>query len=195
MSNFVCKLHGARGRTLEIYDNKCVIRTSVTVGSVLTHNATDGMKTVFYIDCTGVQFKESRLTIGYLQLETPSMQMNNQASNFFSENTFTFEEANGISNSLMNDVCNYIVGRIEHYKYGTAAEPYNKVPGSFIQRIPKGQQAPNLFSDAVQAKPTASAQPAQSQAASAANWTCSCGRVNARYVSTCACGKNKRDLQ
>ena len=24
-------------------------------------------------------------------------------------------------------------------------------------------------------------------------WNCSCGRVNASYVSTCACGKNKSD--
>ncbi len=26
-------------------------------------------------------------------------------------------------------------------------------------------------------------------------WTCSCGRVNASYVSTCACGKSKFDNQ
>lgn len=24
-------------------------------------------------------------------------------------------------------------------------------------------------------------------------WVCKCGRVNAKYVSTCTCGKNKRD--
>ena len=24
-------------------------------------------------------------------------------------------------------------------------------------------------------------------------WTCSCGRVNAKFVSSCACGKNKQD--
>lgn len=27
------------------------------------------------------------------------------------------------------------------------------------------------------------------------NWHCSCGRDNASYVSTCTCGKNKRDIE
>ena len=26
-------------------------------------------------------------------------------------------------------------------------------------------------------------------------WVCSCGRVNANYVSTCTCGVNKRDIK
>ena len=26
------------------------------------------------------------------------------------------------------------------------------------------------------------------------NWHCSCGRENQHYVSTCVCGKNKRDM-
>lgn len=25
-------------------------------------------------------------------------------------------------------------------------------------------------------------------------WTCSCGKVNPAYLSTCSCGKNKREL-
>ena len=29
---------------------------------------------------------------------------------------------------------------------------------------------------------------------SGSGWTCSCGRKNANYVSTCSCGINKRDL-
>ena len=28
---------------------------------------------------------------------------------------------------------------------------------------------------------------------SAGSWTCACGRVNASYVTTCTCGKNKHD--
>ena len=27
------------------------------------------------------------------------------------------------------------------------------------------------------------------------SWVCTCGETNAKYVSTCACGKNKRDIQ
>ena len=26
------------------------------------------------------------------------------------------------------------------------------------------------------------------------NWVCSCGRVNANYVTSCTCGKSKRDV-
>ena len=108
MSNLICSISGARGRSIKIYDNKCIISTNVTVGSVLTHNATDGEKTIFYIDVTGVQFKESGLTLGFLQFETPSSQMNNQSSNFFSENTFTFDK----DNEYMRKVYEFVVARI-----------------------------------------------------------------------------------
>lgn len=120
MAKLICKLQGVRGRTMYIYDTKAVIQTAVTVGSILTSNATDGEKTIFYSDCTGIQFKESGLAIGYLQLETPSMQMNNQSSNFFSENTFTYENGkNGLTNELMRAWYNYLADRMESIKYGT----------------------------------------------------------------------------
>lgn len=121
MANLICKLVGVRGRTMEVYDTKCVIKTDVTVGSVLTSNATDGEKTIFYIDCSGIQFKESKFAIGYIQMETPSMQMNNQSSNFFSENTFTFEDGkNNLTNGFMRIVYHYICDRVEGYKYSNS---------------------------------------------------------------------------
>lgn len=121
---FVQKLHilftikGNRGRTLTVCKNKCIIKTDVTVGSVLTGNATDGEKVIFFKHCSGLQFKEFGLTIGYLQFETPSMQMNNQNSNFFSENTFTFEESNGVSNLMMREVFYYVMELIENCTSG-----------------------------------------------------------------------------
>lgn len=123
MANLICSLNGVRGRSIKVYDNKCIIRTDVTIGSVITHNATDGTKVIFYKDCTGIQFKESSMTIGYLQVETPSMQMNNQASNFFSENTFTFDTnaADSVDNATMREVFTYIVNRVEGYKYDDEA--------------------------------------------------------------------------
>lgn len=111
--NVLFTLKGNRGRTLTICKNKCIIKTDVTVGSVVTGNATDGEKIIFFKHCAGLQFKESGLAIGYLQFETPSMQMNNQNSNFFSENTFTFEEKNGITNALMREVFYYTMELIE----------------------------------------------------------------------------------
>ncbi len=119
MSKFLCKIIGSRGRTLNLYDNKCVIETKVTAGSILTRNTTDGEKTLFFCDICGVQYKKSKFLIGYLQFETPSMQMNNENDNFFSENTFTFEDGkNGVTNELIKTVYQYIVNRIEEIKYG-----------------------------------------------------------------------------
>lgn len=108
-------LKGNRGRTMMVCKNKCIIKTDVTVGSVVTGNATDGEKMIFFRNCSGLQFKESGLSIGYLQFETPSMQMNNQNSNFFSENTFTFEEnGNGITSAMMREVFYYVMELIEN---------------------------------------------------------------------------------
>lgn len=119
MSIFICRMAGARGRKIEVFDNKCIITTEVTLGSILTSNAMDGEKTIFYKDVVGIQFKPSKMAIGYMQLETPSMQMNNQSSNMFSENTFTFEEnASNMINQIARALQCYITSRVEGYKYG-----------------------------------------------------------------------------
>lgn len=44
--------------------------------------------------------------------------MNNQNSNFFSENTFAFEEKGGISNPLMREVFYYVMELIENNASG-----------------------------------------------------------------------------
>lgn len=140
MAKLICKLEGVRGRSLEVYDTKCVIKTAGTVGNLLLGNATDGEKTIFYIDCAGVQFKESGVTIGYLQLETPSMQMNNQSSNFWSENTFTFEDGkNKLDNRLMRSVYRYICDRMESCKYRT--EVSEEALKDLLRRLPDSRSS------------------------------------------------------
>lgn len=121
MAELICKLTGVRGREMELYDTKVVISTKKTIGSFITHNLTDGKKTIYLCDVVGVQFKRSgRLLIGYLQFETPAMQMNNADSNFFSENTFTYEDGvGGITNELMAAVYQFVTDRIEELKYNT----------------------------------------------------------------------------
>lgn len=147
MSKFIGRVIGARGRSIDIFDNKAVIKTDITIGSVITGNATDGEKTIFYIDCVGIQFKRSgtAFAIGYLQLETSSMQMNNQNSNFFSENTFTYEESPNSSNALMQEVYQYIVRRVEGYKYGfdesESYEPTDNLLTLLKQAQPSQHQA------------------------------------------------------
>ena len=86
----IYSLEGVRGRYMEVYDNRVVISTKATLGSLITGNISDGEKTIYYVDCIGVQFKKSDFQIGYIQLETASALMNNKSSNFFNENSFTF---------------------------------------------------------------------------------------------------------
>ncbi|MBQ3285335.1 MAG: hypothetical protein IJH40_06800 [Ruminococcus sp.] len=93
-------IDGVRGRHIDIYEDKVVINTKVTFGSVLTHNATDGEKTIYFSDCIGIQYKPSGLTIGYIQFETASSSGNNRQSNFFNENSFTYD-LSVISNEKM----------------------------------------------------------------------------------------------
>jgi len=114
----VYSIDGARGRHIDVFENKCIIKTKVTLGSFLAQNMTDGEKTIYYRDCVGVQFKNAGLTLGYLQFETSSGMMNNKNSNFFGENTFTWEPGgkNGISNQAMEEVYSYIRKRIDVIK-------------------------------------------------------------------------------
>lgn len=111
----VYSIKGARGRHIDVYENKCVIKTKATIGSIIASNATDGEKTIYYKDCVGVQFKKSGFTIGYLQLETSASSMNNHGSNFFGENSFTFEPGQ-VSNEKMEEVANYIKKRVDEIK-------------------------------------------------------------------------------
>lgn len=121
MSNYLGILHGVRGRSILIYDNKCEIKAISTVGTVLTSNitsnASDSIKTIYYTDCIGVLFKKAGIKIGYLELETPGLRQHSGGSQY-SENTFTFEETDVLSNELMQEVYTYITERIEGYKYG-----------------------------------------------------------------------------
>ena len=87
---------------------------------MLTNNATDGEKTIYYSDCIGVQFKQSKFTIGYLQLETASGHGNNKNSNFFAENSFTYD-ATVISNERMVEVADYVKSRVDAVKKGSTA--------------------------------------------------------------------------
>lgn len=108
----VFDVDGCRGRRIKVYPGHVVLYTDATLGAIMTGNATDGAKTIFYHDIVGIQYKEPGLTIGYLQLETAAGQMNNLSSNQFSENTFTFETDTDTVR-IMRD---YITWRVSQYK-------------------------------------------------------------------------------
>ena len=113
----VYSIEGVRGRHIDIYQDKAVLSTKVTLGSIITQNASDGEKTIYYSDCIGIQFKPSKVKIGYLQLETASSSGNNRSSNFFNENSFTFDTT-VISNEKMEEVVNFVKKRIDEIKKG-----------------------------------------------------------------------------
>lgn len=109
---------------MKVYDNRAIIGTKATLGSFVTGNVSDGEKTIYYRDCIGVQFKQSGLQIGYLQLETASGIMNMRQNNFFNENSFTFDTTVQ-SNEKMQEVADYVRSRVEEAKNGGSvkAEP------------------------------------------------------------------------
>lgn len=137
--DLVYSIEGVRGRHIDIYIDKVVITTKVTLGSLLTHNATDGEKTIYYSDCIGVQFKESKFAIGYLQLETASSNGNNKYSNFFAENSFTFDET-VISNEKMIEVADYVKSRVDTVKKGGIAPASNNNNMSVADELLKLKQ-------------------------------------------------------
>ncbi len=104
---------GARGRNMKVYEDKVILTTKVTLGSVLTNNATDGEKTIYYSDVLSVQFKKANIAIGYLQFETASSSMNSRSSNFWNENSFTFEET---LNAEMDIIAQFIKDKVEGIK-------------------------------------------------------------------------------
>ena len=121
MAKLLHCLEGSCGRSIRIFDRKCIISTKADMGSLLTANVTASEKTIFYTDVIGVQFKKSDNLIGYLQFETTAVQMNNQNSNMLCDNMFTFENGkNEITNELMENIYNQVCDLIEEIKYGPA---------------------------------------------------------------------------
>ena len=109
----IYNIEGARGRSLKVYEDKCVITTIANVGALLSGNVTDGEKTIYYVDVLGVQYKPCSGTLGYLQLETASNQMNHKNDNFFNENSFTFNEK---ASAKMEEVSKYVKQKVDEAK-------------------------------------------------------------------------------
>jgi len=122
----VFHIQGSRGRMIDIYPHKCIITTDVTLGAVLTGNATDGRKTIFYQDCVGFQVKAPGLALGYIQIETSGSLMNNEKSNFFNENTFTFDTSQ-LSEQAFAYVVDYLTKQIEATKKGSLFSPADEI--------------------------------------------------------------------
>lgn len=117
MSEKIYDLNGVRGRHIDVYEDKVVLTVKAGIGSFITGNISDGEKTIYYADCIGIQFKKAGFQIGYLQFETAGGIMNNKSSNFFNENTFTWDTTKQ-SNEKMEEVANYCKKMVDEYKSG-----------------------------------------------------------------------------
>ena len=133
MSELIYDLEGVRGRFIKVYDDKVVLTVKAGIGSFLTGNISDGEKTIYYSDCIGVQFKKSGFQIGYLQFETAGSIMNNKASNFFNENTFTWDTTKQ-SNEKMEEVSEYTKSRVDYYKVAKNAPVLASSPADELKK-------------------------------------------------------------
>ena len=106
---------GDEGRILTVYEDHADIRTKP---SLLANYSGNGVKSIYYSDCNGVQFKASPsgMVRGFLQLETGSMQKNE--NNFYSENSFVWNigRKSEVTNELMEEIKNYIQEKIRSSK-------------------------------------------------------------------------------
>lgn len=108
-------LDGARGRHMDVYEDRVCITTDVTIGSLFTGNVTDGSKEIYFSDVIGVQAKAPSITLGYIQFETASIMMNNGGDNFFNENTFTYNESD-LPNGLADEVVRFVKEKVAEFK-------------------------------------------------------------------------------
>lgn len=106
------EVHGCKGRHMFVYEDFVVIKVKPMVGSIISANATDGEKVIFLRDCIGLQLKEPYATIGYIQIETASNQMNNIKSGWYNENTFTFD----IYEKPIREAYEYLFRRVKEIK-------------------------------------------------------------------------------
>ena len=106
---------GDEGRILTVYEDHADIRTKI---SLLSSYSGTGVKSIYYSDCTGVQFKASPsgMLRGFLQLETASMQKSE--NNYYSENSFVWNigKRSAVTNELMEEIRNYIQDKIRSIK-------------------------------------------------------------------------------
>ena len=88
MNDMLYEIDGNMGKTLQVYEDRCVISSKASLKSAFFGHALDGNKEFYYKDLTSVQFKNLGMTTGFLQFEFAGAQGGN--SNFVNENSFTF---------------------------------------------------------------------------------------------------------
>lgn len=97
-----------------------------------------------------------------------------------------------------------VLGCFASWAGGLWLYAYGEIADRLISIDNRVEQIENHLSEDIVTSVTASAAPTRSpfaptpvtaKPAGAGAWKCSCGRENASYMSTCACGINKREIK
>lgn len=91
-NEMIYEVDGNMGKTLKVYEDRCIISTKAGVKAALFGNPLSGDKEFYFKDLTSVQFKNLGMTTGFLQFEYAG---SHSGSNFLSENSFTFSASIG----------------------------------------------------------------------------------------------------
>lgn len=106
--NDVASTSGMR-KHITVYEDRIQLKA---IGSAFT-NGLEGTKTIYYADCTGVQYRAgSAFLAGYIQLETATA-YGGGGNVYTSENSFAFRKP---QNDLMSKVSKYIDEQIRKFK-------------------------------------------------------------------------------
>lgn len=121
------------GKILDVYENKVVFTSTQSTSTVVTSlflggSATQGEKTIYYKDVIGVQYKPSKVTDGYIQVETASAGRS-ASSEYGGENSIQF---GGKSNADAEMITSFIRAKIEEIK--------NAPVGGFVQKATPAEE-------------------------------------------------------
>ena len=83
------------GKVLDVYDNKVVFTSTQSTSTLVTGilfgtSLTQGEKTIYFKDATGVQYKPSSVLDGYIQVETAAGGVTSSYSQYSGENAIQF---------------------------------------------------------------------------------------------------------
>lgn len=141
----VYKIDGNMGKTLEVYENRCVI--SITSPKAILFGAgLNGEKEFYYSDVTSIQFKNLGMTTGFLQFEYAG---SHSVNNFVNENSFTFSATIGTAKykrlkEEMPPVYEYVQKRIREVK-----EEKNKQATIEISSVDEIRKYKELLDDGI----------------------------------------------
>ncbi len=111
MEEKIYSLKGCDGHRLDVYEDKVVRTIKPGFGSFMNGNAWAGAKTIYFVDCVGIQFKKHfGIMPGFLQFETAGGNVSNNENTFY----WSFTEKQTIK--VMEEVAEYCKKRIDETK-------------------------------------------------------------------------------